>query len=62
MEERYQVAARRDIQNLLQISSSPLKFLISRSVAVFQGECHLGAPHSLRVPTVMDNLEKMEHF
>ncbi|KAG5262151.1 hypothetical protein AALO_G00292770 [Alosa alosa] len=36
MEERYQVAARRDIQNLLQISSSPLKFLISRNVAVFQ--------------------------
>ncbi|XP_012696070.2 glypican-5a [Clupea harengus] len=36
MEERYQVAARRDIQNLLQMSSSPLKFLISRNVAVFQ--------------------------
>lgn len=36
MEERYQVAARRDIQNLLQISSTQLKFLISRNVAVFQ--------------------------
>ncbi|XP_050976659.1 glypican-5a [Labeo rohita] len=36
MEERYQVAARRDIQNLLQISSSSLKFLISRNVATFQ--------------------------
>ncbi|XP_051558145.1 glypican-5a isoform X1 [Myxocyprinus asiaticus] len=35
MEERYQVAARRDIQNLLQISSSSLKFLISRNVAAF---------------------------
>src|SRR4029434_10031560 len=49
MEERYQVAARRDIQNLLQMSSSPLKFLISRNVAVFQGECHL---LSVRVHTV----------
>ena len=39
MEERYQVAARRDIQNLLQTSSSSLKFLISRNVAAFQGEC-----------------------
>ncbi|XP_016364771.1 glypican-5-like, partial [Sinocyclocheilus rhinocerous] len=36
MEERYQVAARRDIQNLLQMSSSSLKFLISRNVAAFQ--------------------------
>ncbi|CAK6965889.1 glypican-5a [Scomber scombrus] len=36
MEERYQVAARRDIQNLLQTSSSSLKFLISRNVAAFQ--------------------------
>ncbi|KAK7166769.1 hypothetical protein R3I93_006517 [Phoxinus phoxinus] len=36
MEERYQVAARRDIQNLLQTSSSSLKFLISRNVATFQ--------------------------
>ncbi|XP_057187464.1 glypican-5a [Triplophysa rosa] len=36
MEERYQVAARRDIQNLLQISSSGLKVLISRNVAAFQ--------------------------
>ncbi|XP_063068365.1 glypican-5a [Engraulis encrasicolus] len=36
MEERYQVAARRDIQNLLQISSSSLKYLISRNVALFQ--------------------------
>lgn len=36
MEERYQVAARRDIQILLQTSSSSLKLLISRNVAVFQ--------------------------
>uniref|UniRef100_A0A8C2EJ05 Glypican 5a n=1 Tax=Cyprinus carpio TaxID=7962 RepID=A0A8C2EJ05_CYPCA len=36
MEERYQVAARRDIQNLLQTTSSSLKFLISRNVAAFQ--------------------------
>ncbi|XP_016396702.1 glypican-5a [Sinocyclocheilus rhinocerous] len=36
MEERYQVAARRDVQNLLQITSSSLKFLISRNVAAFQ--------------------------
>ncbi|XP_020491577.1 glypican-5a [Labrus bergylta] len=36
MEEKYQVAARRDIQNLLQTSSSSLKFLISRNVATFQ--------------------------
>lgn len=36
MEERYQIAARRDIQNLLQMSSSSLKFLISRNVAAFQ--------------------------
>ncbi|XP_031671786.1 glypican-5 [Oncorhynchus kisutch] len=36
MEERYQVAARRDVQNLLQTSSASLKFLISRNVAAFQ--------------------------
>lgn len=36
MEERYQLAARRDIQNVLQTSSSSLKFLISRNVAAFQ--------------------------
>ncbi|XP_029974515.1 glypican-5a [Salarias fasciatus] len=36
MEERYQLAARRDIQNILQTSSSSLKFLISRNVAAFQ--------------------------
>ncbi|XP_028837392.1 glypican-5a [Denticeps clupeoides] len=36
MEERYQVAARRDIQDLLQAHSSPLKDLISRNVAAFQ--------------------------
>ncbi|KAJ8252926.1 hypothetical protein GJAV_G00207110 [Gymnothorax javanicus] len=34
-EERYQFAARRDIQNLLQTSSSSLKFLITRNVATF---------------------------
>ncbi|XP_061671130.1 glypican-5a [Syngnathoides biaculeatus] len=37
MEERYQIAARKDIENLLQTSSSSLKFLISRNVASFQG-------------------------
>ncbi|GCC23346.1 hypothetical protein chiPu_0001740 [Chiloscyllium punctatum] len=37
MEERYQAAARLDIQNLLQTSSSTLKFLISRNAATFQG-------------------------
>ncbi|KAM7424311.1 hypothetical protein PAMA_000582 [Pampus argenteus] len=36
MEEKYQLAARRDIQNLLQTSSSSLKFLMSRNVAAFQ--------------------------
>ncbi|XP_072434004.1 glypican-5a [Chiloscyllium punctatum] len=36
MEERYQAAARLDIQNLLQTSSSTLKFLISRNAATFQ--------------------------
>ncbi|CAJ1049844.1 glypican-5 [Xyrichtys novacula] len=36
MEEKYQVAARRDVQNLFQTSSSSLKFLISRNVAAFQ--------------------------
>uniref|UniRef100_A0A7N8XWK4 Glypican 5a n=1 Tax=Mastacembelus armatus TaxID=205130 RepID=A0A7N8XWK4_9TELE len=36
MEEKYQVAARRDIQNLFQTSSISLKLLISRYVAVFQ--------------------------
>uniref|UniRef100_A0A3Q0T128 Glypican 5a n=1 Tax=Amphilophus citrinellus TaxID=61819 RepID=A0A3Q0T128_AMPCI len=36
MEEKYQVAARRDIQNRIQTSSFSLKFLISRNVAAFQ--------------------------
>ncbi|XP_039602254.1 glypican-5a [Polypterus senegalus] len=36
MEEKYQIAARQDIQNLLQISSSSLKFLISKNVAAIQ--------------------------
>ncbi|KAL4635756.1 glypican-5-like [Arapaima gigas] len=36
MEERYQLAARRDIQNLLQTASSGLKLLISRNVVTFQ--------------------------
>lgn len=38
MEEKYQLAARRDIQNLLQMSSSNLKFLISSNVVTFQGK------------------------
>ncbi|XP_077375836.1 glypican-5a [Festucalex cinctus] len=41
MEERYQIAARGDIQNLLQTSSSSLKFLISRNLAAFQGTFEL---------------------
>ncbi|XP_023280070.1 glypican-5-like [Seriola lalandi dorsalis] len=36
MEEKYQLAARRDIQNLLQMSSTSIKFLIARNVAAFQ--------------------------
>nr|KAF6373762.1 glypican 5 [Pipistrellus kuhlii] len=36
MEERYQIAARQDMQQALQASSSTLKFLISRNAAVFQ--------------------------
>ncbi|XP_003789669.1 glypican-5 [Otolemur garnettii] len=36
MEERYQIAARQDMQQVLQASSSTLKFLISRNAAVFQ--------------------------
>ncbi|XP_015239570.1 PREDICTED: glypican-5 [Cyprinodon variegatus] len=35
-EEKYQVAARRDVQNLLQSHSSSLKLLLSRYVAAFQ--------------------------
>ncbi|CAF99735.1 unnamed protein product [Tetraodon nigroviridis] len=38
MEEKYQLVARRDIQNLLQSSSSKLKSLISQNVAAFQGK------------------------
>ncbi|NXH01164.1 GPC5 protein, partial [Loxia leucoptera] len=36
MEERYQIAAKQDIQQLLQTSSATLKFLISRNAAAFQ--------------------------
>uniref|UniRef100_M3YKC9 Uncharacterized protein n=1 Tax=Mustela putorius furo TaxID=9669 RepID=M3YKC9_MUSPF len=36
MEERYQIAARQDMQQVLQTSSSTLKFLISRNAAAFQ--------------------------
>uniref|UniRef100_A0A8C5NUV9 Glypican 5 n=1 Tax=Jaculus jaculus TaxID=51337 RepID=A0A8C5NUV9_JACJA len=36
MEERYQVAARQDLQQLLQTSSSALKSLISRNAAALQ--------------------------
>ncbi|NWW16054.1 GPC5 protein, partial [Falcunculus frontatus] len=36
MEERYQTAAKQDIQQMLQTSSATLKFLISRNAAVFQ--------------------------
>ncbi|KAM6180417.1 glypican-5 [Erethizon dorsatum] len=36
MEERYQTAARQDLQQVLQISSSALKLLISRNAATFQ--------------------------
>ncbi|XP_019385302.1 PREDICTED: glypican-5-like [Crocodylus porosus] len=37
MEERYQVSAKQDIQEVLQESSSALKFLISHNAAAFQG-------------------------
>ncbi|XP_039769216.1 uncharacterized protein LOC120638649 [Ornithorhynchus anatinus] len=37
MEERYQLAAQQDIQQVLQTTSSTLKFLISRNAATFQG-------------------------
>ncbi|OPJ66949.1 hypothetical protein AV530_016902 [Patagioenas fasciata monilis] len=37
MEERYQTAAKQDIQQVLQTSSATLKFLISRNAAAFQG-------------------------
>ncbi|XP_008562324.1 PREDICTED: glypican-5, partial [Galeopterus variegatus] len=36
MEERYLIAARQDLQQVLQTSSATLKFLISRNAAVFQ--------------------------
>ncbi|KAM9388324.1 glypican-5 [Phaethornis superciliosus] len=36
MEERYQAAARQDIQQVLQTSSAMLKFLISHNAAAFQ--------------------------
>ncbi|KAL9866906.1 glypican-5 isoform 2-T2 [Geothlypis trichas] len=36
MEERYQIAAKQDIQQVLQTSSAVLKFLISRNAAAFQ--------------------------
>lgn len=38
MEERYQTAAKQDIQQVLQTSSATLKFLISRDAAAFQGK------------------------
>ncbi|NXD15178.1 GPC5 protein, partial [Nothocercus nigrocapillus] len=36
MEERYQIAARQDIQQVIQATSATLKFLISRNAAAFQ--------------------------
>ncbi|XP_064568886.1 glypican-5 isoform X4 [Zonotrichia leucophrys gambelii] len=36
MEERYQIAAKQDIQQVLQASSATLKFLISHNAAAFQ--------------------------
>lgn len=36
MEERFQVAARQEVQQVLRTSSSALKFLISRNAAAFQ--------------------------
>ncbi|XP_005516853.2 PREDICTED: glypican-5 [Pseudopodoces humilis] len=36
MEERYQTAAKQDMQQVLQTSSATLKFLISRNAAAFQ--------------------------
>jgi len=38
MEERYQSAAKQDIQQVLQTSSATLKFLIARNAAAFQGK------------------------
>lgn len=38
MEERYQTAAKQDIQQVIQTSSATLKFLISRNAAAFQGK------------------------
>ncbi|XP_066514969.1 glypican-5-like [Hoplias malabaricus] len=40
MEERFQLTAWRDIQNLLHTSSTGLKLLLSRSIAGIQGEWH----------------------
>nr|XP_032627567.1 glypican-5-like [Chelonoidis abingdonii] len=36
MEERYQIVVKQDIQQVLQTSSSTLKFLISHNAAAFQ--------------------------
>ncbi|XP_077637610.1 glypican-5-like [Lonchura striata] len=38
MEERYQIAAKQDIQQVLQTSSATLKFLISHNAAAFQAD------------------------
>lgn len=44
MEERYQAAAKQDIEQVLQTSSATLKFLVSRNAAAFQGKasCFFG--------------------
>ncbi|KPP61985.1 hypothetical protein Z043_119864 [Scleropages formosus] len=38
MEERYQVAARQNLESSLQVASAQLKLLIIQNAAVFQGE------------------------
>lgn len=39
MEEKYQAAARLNMEQLLQSASMELKFLVIQNAAVFQGEC-----------------------
>ncbi|XP_011488531.1 glypican-5 isoform X1 [Oryzias latipes] len=64
MEEKYQVAARRQIQTHLQASSSGLKLLISRYVAAFQetfevlirqAENHTNAIFHMSYPNMADH-------
>lgn len=47
MEEKYQAAARLNMEQLLQSASMELKFLVIQNAAIFQGEC-LGVAHMCR--------------